>query len=477
MTLSDTAHHDRNSNQQPPRAVVRARSAGVNDTPTTIARLSGWRWTEVTLGLTVAAALLVPRGAMTMLAVLAFVAALEALLRCRLDGWALLKPDLVASAFLGLGLLGMFSVLWQAAPAPALQHGAALCINVLLTWLLMHCLAGADRDTHRHLARAALLGFVVGLALLLFELATEQLLHRLLFNIWPDVRPAKTTYFERNGLVVKIRFEQINRSVAMVALLAWPALVIARDVVVGTGQARRTLWGWLVLTALATAIVAQIALSGHESSKLAVLASVGIVGLAWLSNRVAGWTLRIGWLAVVALVVPLTLLAFQARLFETTALQDSGRARLIIWGVAAEKALQAPWLGVGAGSGLLLDAAEAQSAPVLAGQPIKARTGQHQHNVYLQVWYELGLAGASILLIAGWLLLDRLARLPPMSQGVLFGCFAVAASMAGFSYGLWQPWFQAAFAWSFLLAMLWTTSAAGSGGQNMPSTLDGQHNK
>lgn len=53
----------------------------------------------------------------------------------------------------------------------------------------------------------------------------------------------------------------------------------------------------------------------------------------------------------------------------------------------------------------------------------------HTHNMYLQIWYELGAIG-SMLFVAAGLAVLRLDRLPVAAQPAMFVTFAAAAAAA-----------------------------------------------
>jgi O-antigen ligase len=404
--------------------------------------------------------MVVPRGAMTMLAILALVSGAAWILQRR-DWRPLVAVDASATCFLAIGLLGMASMLWQAAPAAALTLGAIWCANVWLGWQLYRWMEDASRDTHEQVQRAVILGFGIGLAYLLFEAASGLWLQRLAFNLIPELRPHPSAFVLRGDTVTKVRFEQINRGVALAMLLAWPVGLMVLRTKAQWGRPR-------LLGVLGTGTAILVATSGHESSKAALIVSVIIFALARFAPRVMPLLMRGAWIAAVMLVLPLALGLFQAKLHESAAIQDTGRARLIIWGYTAQQVLAAPILGVGAGAGKVLDEARGRNVEHLAGQPFDLRTGSHQHNVYLQTWYELGLAGAVLLLVAGWLMLQRIEHTPVPNRAWLYASFASCATMAGLSYGLWQAWFQASMVMACLCALC--VVCAEEGGRAMPET-------
>ncbi len=122
-----------------------------------------------------------------------------------------------------------------------------------------------------------------------------------------------------------------------------------------------------------------------------------------------------------------------------------GRARIILWGVTAERTLESPILGVGVDSTRDIDAELAKSAVKEKGAPFALRTGRHAHNVYLQTWFELGAIGAGLMLVAGLALFRRLYDVPERARPFVFAALVSGVVMAGLSWGLWQPWLAAAY--------------------------------
>jgi O-antigen ligase len=127
-------------------------------------------------------------------------------------------------------------------------------------------------------------------------------------------------------------------------------------------------------------------------------------------------------------------------------LPSSARARVIIWEYTAERALEHPWLGVGVGSTAALRDQQKKLAP--AEQPtgfvFHRSTGQHAHDVFLQSWYELGVAGVILLALAGAFVVLRIFALPLAAQPFAAATFAAFGSIAAFAWGMWQSWFVCA---------------------------------
>jgi O-antigen ligase len=67
----------------------------------------------------------------------------------------------------------------------------------------------------------------------------------------------------------------------------------------------------------------------------------------------------------------------------------------------------------------------------------------HPHNAVLQVWLELGVPGAALLLAFLLVVLAAIARLPRIGRAAASGAVAGTFAIATVSFGFWQSWWQA----------------------------------
>ncbi|MGB6346321.1 MAG: O-antigen ligase family protein, partial [Methyloceanibacter sp.] len=134
------------------------------------------------------------------------------------------------------------------------------------------------------------------------------------------------------------------------------------------------------------------------------------------------------------------------------------RARIIIWEFTAERVLERPWLGIGADSTPAVKAQSEARPDWPKGFVYKRTTGQHAHNLFLQVWYELGFLGVILAAIAGAAVLLRIPLLAWEAQPYAAASFVMFAVMATFAWGIWQIWLMCAFA----LLPLYLCLAAGA---------------
>jgi O-antigen ligase len=153
-------------------------------------------------------------------------------------------------------------------------------------------------------------------------------------------------------------------------------------------------------------------------------------------------------------VLPAALLAYRLDLQNAPWLQRSAQHRIEIWNATAEKALQAPILGVGAHSTYVQD--RALGPPAKRGWKYRSQRplSTHAHSVYLQTWYELGLVGATLLTLFGLSILSAIRSLTRAVQPYAYATFASVAAVAASSYGMWQIWFMALFGFCVVLFSL-----------------------
>jgi O-antigen ligase len=379
-----------------------------------------------------------PRGDWLYLAVLT--AALFYLLLAQ--GWRLTDarlPTPTALLLMTFGLVAMAGEFWSAAPGKALLSGGVFLFLTGLGAVSSDAIAHLRPAVVRRASFGLLIGFAAGISFLIFECLTNFALQRLVLSSVPGLIRATDHHLHmvRNHLA-SIDHANIKRHMAQAALLLWPVVLLAL-----------TFWrGWQGRVAGAGVVMATLVaglLARHDSSNLALVTGLAAALAAAVSFR---WTWRVvtlTWLVLTLFVVPLMLWQFDAKLYQRDWIQQTGRHRLVIWGYTAEQVGKAPILGIGAGSGKALDAKRTDVEQV-PGQEFEFRTADHQHDFYLQTWYEMGLLGALVLCFAGLTALWRLRRLPHDVRGFALATFVSAMFLVSTSYGLWQEWFVASLA-------------------------------
>ena len=135
---------------------------------------------------------------------------------------------------------------------------------------------------------------------------------------------------------------KLNQNVNLAMFHLWPGLLA----LIGLASPRRT----IAMIVLFAAIAAVIAMSNHDSSQVALVASSLVVLLAWKWRTLVIRSLAVAWCAAFVLVVPASFTAYDNGLHFANWLPDSARARIILWEYTAEQVLNRPLFGVGVDS-------------------------------------------------------------------------------------------------------------------------------
>jgi O-antigen ligase len=358
----------------------------------------------------------------------------------------LFRIDAGLALFAAVALYLLVNASWSLDPSRALSKVLWFGLVAVMAFGAARSVSNWSERQTRLAVLAFLAGVGAGLAIVLVQLATGQGLTRFLYNWFPGTRPASLkTITVSDGQVVSIALSELNRSVAVMLLMLWPALLCLSRAV----DARRRSIG---MAALPLAATAAIFLSTHETSQIGLVVSAVVFAAAWFWPVLTRRGVFAGWCLAFVLVVPLATLAFQERLHESELLPYSAKARIVLWADTAQKIPDAPVLGIGLTSTRKLNA-EKRLEPhreVLAdvAKPQRyfvrgANASLHSHNVFLQTWYELGAVGVILLLLAGGVVISYIARLPKSVQPFILAQFAAFFVIAAFSWGMWQSWLMA----------------------------------
>jgi O-antigen ligase len=353
------------------------------------------------------------------------------------DWRRLIRPSAALIGVLLVALYAFISATWAADPRAAFGEASLLLGVVLTTFAAGTALATLDKQELRRAALAFTAGAFLGALFLLIELLTDGAITRMAMNLLTALQPDRAKHLViSRGKVTKINLSMLNRNVAMVMFSLWPGLLILRA---AERAPRRVVSMGLFFLAVAVPVT----ISEHDSSQVALIGSPLVFLLAWAWRRETIRALAILWCAAFVLVLPLDFLAFKADLHMAPWLPSSFRARVIIWEYTAERVLDHPWLGIGAASTPAL-----KEPRTVAEQPpgfvYPRSTGQHAHDLFLQTWYELGLAGVILMAFAGAAVALRVSVLPFEVQPFAVATFATFFAMAAFAWGIWQEWLMCA---------------------------------
>lgn len=355
-------------------------------------------------------------------------------------------PD-IALAIAPFTIYLFANALWAVDPSEGLSRALLFLAIVALVAALARAAAAASADATHRIVDAIWLAVLLATAFLCLEIVFDQPVRRLLATVFPALRPSAKHARVIDGVVQDIGLYTLNRNLGLLNMLLWPVLLAMRSRL----STRIGLLAGIGLLALAAMAMFG---SHHETSMLAIVAaSVVFVGMIY-ATRVTRAIVLASWVAALLLVVPLADIAHDAGLHRASWLPGTARNRIVLWNVTADKVREAPLLGIGIGSTKPLDEVSRDGATREAGDSYAQRTGRHAHNVFLQTWFELGAVGAILLLVAGIVALRKFARLEARAQPYVYASFVATMVIAAFSWGMWQPWFMAAFGlWAALLVL------------------------
>lgn len=374
----------------------------------------------------------------------------------RVSGLPLHGLMLAVLAFAGWSLL---SATWSAAPFASLTKPLFIIAGAAGLTVIIDIARKSEPEVIAAVGNGILAGFLGGAAFVCFEVLTDQAISQWFVNTFAILREgSEKQLVMRDGVVVRIGDTNINRRATVVTMLMAPAGMLLGTI--AKASLRRT------ATALLVCVCAiLLVFSTHQSSQVAILIGAIAFGLAQLCAAWTGRALAVAWCAACLLIVPLVLFLHNANLHKNDAVFNSARHRVVIWNATAEGVKKAPVLGIGADATakLTLMQRKAQDA---AGTVVKdgaydVTTARHAHNVFLQVWYELGAVGAVLFMILGLAALARCAKAPANAQPFLLAQFAAVAGMIAFSYSVWQLWLQGAIGLGligFVIALAYTPS-------------------
>lgn len=206
---------------------------------------------------------------------------------------------------------------------------------------------------------------------------------------------------------------------------------------------------WAARAALVAAGLGAALMVPAESARISAVLGVAVFALARLAGPRLGLLVG-GGIGAAVLAAPLILALALPRLPALDGVPPSAAHRILIWDFTAARIAEKPWLGWGAEAARTIPggrdlfpvetldrfglASEASRAWFARPQP--QRLPLHPHNAALQVWLDLGAAGA---VLALWLGLALGAAAGRHGAGAV-GALAAGAVTGMLSYGLWQEW-------------------------------------
>jgi len=229
----------------------------------------------------------------------------------------------------------------------------------------------------------------------------------------------------------------VNRSVVVLCLSGF----------VFSAYLRCTSWPDLVKYGLLLALFAAAAMfslfSGSQTSSVALFCGVA----AALIFNIAPATLRrilISAIALLCFAMPLlisALVSLPQSLFASDFLQRaSALERLRIWDSYLTLVREKPWFGWG------VEGSRDFEAGLLATPPPADTVlsfSTHPHNALLQIWTDLGLAGAILIALLIAMMGSRIEKARAAARAPIYGLFVAILATSAISHGAFQSWWLA----------------------------------
>lgn len=354
----------------------------------------------------------------------------------------------------------IIACLWSVTPMAAFPKALFLVALIIHAIVLVRSLPDLSQPAIDAISKGLLFGFILGGTYLLVEIAFWDVIGRTVLTYFPDLDRGITKHGTmRDGILTRISGAHMTRVAAVFTLLWCPAVLAISLYTKGAIK-------WLCWAAI-VAMSVVILLHPHsrsQTAQLALLVGLLFTSLAAVSPWLGKWVAGACFAGALAFVVPISLTMFAANLHENEDLFRSARARVVIWNFTAERVLENPILGVGTYSTRYLDE-QRPKAVKDAGKKlvVEAQTRAHPHNIYLHIWYELGVIGVLTFALLGLSLLLKTDQLPKRSRIFAIGHFAICMTVIAFTYGLWQNWFQAAVVLSTLALVVVARSEPAKG--------------
>ena len=317
-----------------------------------------------------------------------------------------------AAVLAALVAYAAISMAWT--PEPVRPRAAHRVLDLSLMFgapfVVLAMVRAADVGTCEWLGRCARIATGLGILVLFVELALNQPMYRLF-----------------NGLTAldEVGEDKINRPAVLFALMIWP---LAYDLL----RHNRALA--LVVPVLYAAAAAA---GSSQSALLGTVAGLAVLALSRLTRRGTYGLLAV---AVVVGFVGMPVAAdvmHRAGWAEADWLPRTARHRVEIWDFAATRAQERPLFGHGLSSSGGIDNRDAVSSFDAPGADV---IPLHPHNLFLQVWLELGLVGVLLVGAACLMILRALRTLTPLGQRYGLALYGTALAMQYVSYDAWEAW-------------------------------------
>lgn len=365
----------------------------------------------------------VNRGTVVLLIIVA-VAGSWSLVRNRTFPWPLGRGITIAVlAFIAWGALSRW---WEATPGLALPRTGQIAALIGAGIVALAAASRLDGAGRRWVAWCLTAAMLVFFAVILVDLLSKGAIDDFVMRLRGQA-PSKFHVLSHFKIGISVF------GILLAPLLVW--------------YWRQRNWAAVVVLPLGLAGCGLVV--GSNTGLVAAILAGLILPLASCRRRLVAAGLAVvlaaGFLAtpvVIANMPPLFELAGKTRF-----LPNSMFHRFAIWKFTSERIAEHPVIGWGLDASRELPGGNSYvKLPAWGGDVVMDVEGLalplHPHNLFLQVWVEIGGVGALIMLAGALILVSRLSRSPrsgPAGLAMLAGALVVGAS----SFGAWQAWWLA----------------------------------
>lgn len=342
-----------------------------------------------------------------------------------------IRPRLYSAAILAFFVLAAASSTWSPFQTPVIDLSKGVAVSevprigflMLAAGALIAATQALNVTRARMIGRVAVIAFAVQVAIVIVLTIFERQAIEFFYPGRPDDEGVQN--ISRNCLIMAAAF---------------PFLAISLI------EGRNRMIGLAAVGLLLAAESAVLLYRGVHAGLLAIAAAAVCYAIVRLAPR-QGFRIIGGLIALVIMSAPFVFHFISAGMTGSAA-ATSAEYRQAIWARVLEIIQQNPLLGQGVGA--LRSYQEKIPAGEFAGQLL---IPNHPHNMALQLWAELGLAGAAVLSVAIMLAAFRLPK--PVQLGTTAPRVAMLAgvtlAIGVVSFDLWNPGWWGAVS---LLAML-----------------------
>jgi len=333
-----------------------------------------------------------------------------------------------------LYLVGCF---WAADIWSALKALALATMAVALFFWLGMIWSRMSASMIDHICRCLITTFVILAFYSLIEESFNHPIKRLFFWPFQAIQLTEAGLEIRWLHEVAVRDHRTNWNMMAISFILWPTIAAVTKMVKPSDTAKLQLLIILL-------VVISIFQSSHETSKIAISFALAIYLVAKYWRDAAYFFLAGTWALLLLAVIPIALTMFRMELHTQNTLPSSAKHRIVVWKYTVSQIRERPLLGVGLASTRYLDEKRGERVPTAKGTDFQLRTLGHTHNVYLQIWYELGALGSLIFLGFGGSILYHLRYASSrLNEPMILASFACVIVTAFSSFGLHTPWFIA----------------------------------